>query len=65
MFLILALFTVTPNLEGSFRLGHYLTTSSPTSLNLTKDHCVDSYNFLFSHFYIERAYVTACAQVLV
>ena len=60
MVLILALFTVTPNLEGTFRLG-----KNPASLNLTKDHCVDSYNFLFSYFYIDRAYVTTCAQVLV
>ena len=60
MFLILALFTVTPNLEGTFRLG-----KNPTSLSLIKDHCVESYFFLFSYFYIERAYVTACVQVIV
>ena len=59
MFFILALFSVTPNLEGTFRLG-----KNPTSLSLIKDHCVESY-FFFTSFYIERAYVTACVQVLV
>ena len=37
MFLFLALFTVTPNLGGTFRLG-----KNPTSLTLIKDHCVES-----------------------
>ena len=43
MFLILALLTVTPNLEGAFGLG-----KNPTSLNLIKDHCVESFFFLTS-----------------
>ena len=87
MFLFLALFTVTPNLGGTFRLG-----KNPTSLTLIKDHCVESFFFvlfllsnlkehisltlikdhcveseiiLFSYFYIERVYITACVQVLV
>ena len=60
MFLILALFTVTPNLGGTFCLG-----KNPTSLNWIKDHCVESSIFLFSYFYFERAYVTACVQVVV
>ena len=60
MFLILSLFTVTPNLEGTFRLG-----KNPTSLTLIKDSSVQSYLFLFPNFYIERAQVTACIQVLV
>ena len=51
MFLILALFTVTPNLEGTFRIG-----KNPTSLSLIEDHCVESYFFLFLVFYIERTY---------
>ena len=42
MFSILALFTVTPNLEGTFRLG-----KNPSSLSLIKDHCVKSYFFCF------------------
>ena len=60
MFLTLALFTVTPNLEGSFHLG-----KNPTSLSLIKDYFVESEHVLFSYIYIERAYVTACVQVLV
>ena len=60
MFLISALFTVTPNLGGTFRLG-----KNPTSLTLIKDHCVKSEIILFSYFYIERAYATACVHVLV
>ena len=50
MFLILSLFTVTPNLEGTFRLE-----KNPTSLTLIKDPSVESYLFLFPNFYIERA----------
>ena len=46
MFLFLALFTVTPNLGGTFRLG-----KNPTSLTLIKDHCVESEIILFSSFY--------------
>ena len=42
MFLILALFTVTPNVEGTFRLG-----KNPTSLSLIQDHCVESFFFFF------------------
>ena len=57
MFLFLALFTVTPNLGG---LG-----KNPTSLTLIKNHCVESEIILFSYFYFERAYITACVQVLV
>ena len=60
MFLLLALFIVTPNLEGTFRMG-----KNPTSLTLIKDHFVESDIILFSCFYIERAYITACVQVLV
>ena len=60
MFLFLALFTVTPNFEGTFCLG-----KNPTSLTLIKDHCVESEIILFSSFYIERAYITACVQLLV
>ena len=44
MFLFLALFTVTPNLGGTFRLG-----KNPTSLTLIKDHCVESEIILFSY----------------
>ena len=50
MFLVLALLTVTPNLEGTFHLGKI-----PISLYLIKDHCVESYFFLFSYFYIEKS----------
>ena len=60
MFLFLALFTVIPNLGGPFCLG-----TNPTSLTLIKDHCVESEIILFSYFYIERAYITACVQVLI
>ena len=60
MFLFLALFTVTPNLGGTFHLG-----KNPTSLTLIKDHCVESKIYLFSYFYFERAYIIACVQVLV
>ena len=60
MFLFLALFTVTPNLGGTFRLG-----KNPTSLTKIKDNCIESEIILFSTFYIERAYITACVQVLV
>ena len=60
MFFFLVLFTVTPNLGGTFRLG-----KNPTSLTLIKDQCVESEIILFSYFYIERAYVTACVQVVV
>ena len=42
MILFLALFTVTPNLGRTFRLG-----KNPTSLTLIKDHCVESYFFWF------------------
>ena len=60
MFLFLALFTVTPNLGGTFCLGKI-----PTSLTLIKDHCVESEIILFSFVNIESAYITACVQVLV
>ena len=60
MFLFSALFTVRPNLGGTFRLG-----KNPTSLTLIKDHYVESEIILFSFVYIERAYITACVQVLV
>ena len=42
MILFLALFTVTPNLGRSFRLG-----KNPTSLTLITDHCVESNLFWF------------------
>ena len=42
MLLFLALFTVTTNLGGTFRLG-----KNPTSLTLIKDHCVESEIILF------------------
>ena len=60
MFLLLALFTVTPKLGGTFRLGKI-----PTSLTLIKDHYVESEIIIFSYFYIERAYITTCVEVLV
>ena len=45
MFLFLALFTVTPNLGGTFRLG-----KNPTSLTLIKGHCVEYEIILFSFY---------------
>ena len=42
MFLFLALFTVTPNLGGTFRLG-----KNPTSLTLIKDNFIESEIILF------------------
>ena len=60
MILFLALFTVTPNLGRTFRLG-----KNPTSLTLIKDHRVESEIILFSSFYFDRAYITASVQALV
>ena len=60
MFLFLALFTVTPNFGGTFRLE-----KNPTSLTLIKDNCVESEIILFSFVYIESAYIIACVQALV
>ena len=60
MFLFSSLFTFTPNLGGTFRLG-----KNPTSLTLIKDHFVESEIILFSFVYVEKIYITACVQVLV
>ena len=71
MILFLALFTVTPNLGRTFRLG-----KNPTSLTLIRDHCVESYytpgiyakgyivfvcSFVRSYFLLSRG---ICVKVL-